>query len=187
VNSVNVRLATKGASNFILKMPPYSKIMFDDLLSREKVLVAENNEVVLGAVAVGHKDISYVPEEWSDEVEHHLNSLACKVSDGWISKLYVFPEHRCQGIATILVKEALDLLKGTTFAEAYAGVNVKNEFGKFSEHVFESNGFKKVGSCICFLNQGTCRGILLEKRLDLASRKKIRLFSRSRQLEFGLF
>jgi GNAT superfamily N-acetyltransferase len=167
-----VRLATRSDFKFLLKMPPYSKIVLDDLLRREEVLVAENNGVVFGAVSIGHQDILYSPEGWSDEVERHLINLAEKISDGWISKLYVFPEYRCHGIATILVKEALSLLKGTKIAEAYAGINVKNEFRKFSEDAFESNGFKRVGSCICFLTQGKCRGTLLKKHLDLESKRK---------------
>jgi GNAT superfamily N-acetyltransferase len=91
--------------------------------------------------------------------------MVSKVSGGWISKLYVFPEYRRQGIGTKLVEEALERLKEKEFTEAYAGIYVKNEFRKVSEHIFEKNGFKRVGFCICFLTNGHCRGVLLEKTI----------------------
>lgn len=157
---------------FLMKMSPYSMSKLDCLSCKEEVLVAESNGVVFGAVSISHKDISYVHGEWKDEFEKCLKNLVSKVSGGWISKLYVFPKYRCQGIATELVKETVERLKENKFAEAYSGINAKNKFRMISEHVFEKNGFKRVGSCICFLNQGNCRGILLKKTIGSSEQKE---------------
>lgn len=160
-----MRLATRGDSKSLLSMPPYLKYRLDCLSCREDVLVAESNRIVCGAVSVSHKDISYVPGEWRDEFEQVLNNLVNSVSGGWISKLYVLPKYRCRGIATELVKEALERLKEKNVTEAYAGINVDNKFREVSEQVFEKNGFKRIGSCICFFTQGNCRGVLLKKTI----------------------
>jgi ribosomal protein S18 acetylase RimI-like enzyme len=146
-------------------MPPYSKSKLDCLSGGEDVLVAESNGVVLGAVSISHKDISCVYGEWRDGFEQCLNNLASKVSGGWTSKLYVFPEYRRQGIGTKLVKEAIERLKKKEFTEAYAGIYVENECRTVSEHIFQKNGFRRVGSCICFLTEGHCRGVLLKKTI----------------------
>jgi GNAT superfamily N-acetyltransferase len=146
-------------------MPPYSLCKLDRLSPREEVLVAESNGVIFGAVSISHKDISYVYGDWKDEFQQFLKNLLSKISGGWISKLYVFPKYRCQGIATELVKEAVERLKENKFTEAYAGINAKSKFRKISENVFKNNGFKRVGSCICFFTQGNCRGVLLKKTI----------------------
>ena len=172
MNSTSVWLATAEDFKSLLEMPPYSKSKIDCLSCRENMLVAENNGVVCGAISVSYKDILYLPGEWSDEFEQHLNSLADKASGGWLSKLYVFQKYRHQGIATKLIKESVDRLKEKKFGEVYAGIYVNNEFREVSEHIFKKIGFERIGSCICFFKIGTCRGILLKKQLDLVNRKR---------------
>lgn len=163
-----MRLASKRDDESLLKMPPYAKskpdcLLSDCLLCRKDILVAESNGVVCGAVSVGHKDILCVYGEWRNGFEQHLDKLTRKVSGGWISKLYVFPEYRYQGIGTKLVEEAVERLREEEFTEAYAGIYIKNKFRKVSEYIFKKNGFKRVGYCICFLANGHCRGVLLKK------------------------
>jgi GNAT superfamily N-acetyltransferase len=153
-------------------MPSYSKSPRDCLSSREDVLVAENDGVVLGAVSVGHKDISCILGKWEDGFEKRPNDLVSKISGAWISKLYVFPEYRYRGVGTKLVREAAEHLKGKKLTEVYAGIYVKNRFRKVSERLFESNGFKSVGSCMCFLAKGHCRGILLRKTISAREGEK---------------
>ena len=157
-----VRLATKNDTESLLKIPQYSKceIVFP---LEEEILVAERDGKVLGAISVGHKDITYVSGEWKESYERHLNTKMEKVSGCWVSKLYVFPEHRRKGIGKKLVKEAVEYLKEKGFTKAYAGIYIKNRFRKTSQRIFERNGFKHFGSCICFLSEGYCRGTLLEK------------------------
>jgi GNAT superfamily N-acetyltransferase len=161
MNSIKVRLATEGDNESLLNMPSYSKNCSGR--RREDVLVAETGGVILGAVSVGHKDISCVLGNWNDGFVKNLSSLVNNVSGAWISKLYVFPEYRCRGIGTRLVREAVEHLKGKKFSEVYAGIYVQNKFRELSEDVFRDNGFESVGSCICFLDKGHCRGILLRK------------------------
>lgn len=171
MNRVNVKLATKKDSTVLLNMPPYSKCGRDCLSCSEDVLVAENSGIIYGAVSISSKDISYVEGEWRDEFEKCPTDFLSMVSGGWISKLYVFQQYRNQGIATELVKNAIARLKEKDFTEAYAGINVKNPFSAVSEHVFKKNGFKRIGSCICFLNPRRCRGILLKKTIGPIEQK----------------
>jgi GNAT superfamily N-acetyltransferase len=128
-------------------------------------LVAENNGVIYGAVSVSSKDILYIKGEWRDEFEKCPNDFSSMVSGGWISKLYIFQKHRHRGVATQLVKQAVARLKEKNFAEVYAGINVKNPLCAVSEQVFKKNGFKRIGSCLCFFNPRRCRGVLLKKIL----------------------
>lgn len=165
MNSVSVRLASGRDEESLLRMPPYLKSKPECLPCREDVLVAENDGAVYGAVSIGRKDILCVHGEWRDRFEQRLNSLVSEVSGGWISKLYVFPEYRRRGVGTKLVEEALERLKEKGFAEAYAGIYVKNKFRKVSERIFKRNGFSRVGSCVCFLADGHCRGVLLKKAM----------------------
>jgi GNAT superfamily N-acetyltransferase len=167
-----VRLATSEDSEVLLKMPPYSNSKLDFLSCRDEVLVAENDGVVYGAVSISRKDISYVDGEWRAEFEQCLHSFISKVSGYWISKLYVFPKYRYQGVATELVKEAIEHLKRKNFSEAYAGINTKNQFRPVSEHVFKKNGFKRIGSCVCFFTSGNCRGVLLKKTIGPIEQKE---------------
>ncbi|MBN1245161.1 GNAT family N-acetyltransferase [Candidatus Bathyarchaeota archaeon] len=173
MNPVTVRLATTKDCESLLKMPPYSNCKFDCLLCSEDVLVAEKNGVVIGAVSISYKDISYVPGERKPEFNGCLNDRVSQVSGVWISKLYILPEYRSQGVATKVTKEAIEYIKKNSFTEAYAGVNTKNMFRKISEHVFEKNGFKKIGSCICFLTQNgqNCAGTLLKKTIKPSEKK----------------
>jgi len=165
ITSMDVRPATKHDEKSLLKMRPYAKCGLGFPCS-EEILLAVNNGKVLGAVSVCHKDISYVYGEWKGGFEQCLNNLIKKVSSGWISKLYVFPEHRHRGIGTKLVEEAVEHLKQKNFNEVYAGIYVKNKFRNVSQHVFEKNGFAKIGSCICPLSKGHCRGTLLKKTIQ---------------------
>ena len=167
MNLINVRLALRKDYEILLKMPPYSKCRRNYTPCSEEVLVAENNGVLYGAVSISSKDISYIKGEWHDEFEKSPTDFVSMVSGGWISKLYVFEEYRHRGVATELVKEAIARLKEKNFAEAYAGINVKNPLKTVSEHVFEKNGFKRIGSCLCFHNPQKCRGILLKKIIEL--------------------
>lgn len=162
-NSISVRLANGQHEAWLLKMPPYAKSKHSCPLCNDDILVAENNGVVYGAVNVSYKDILCVPGRWRTGFEQRLGKLTCKVSGGWISKLYVFPEYRYHGIGTMLVEKALEHLKEKGFTEAYAGIYVKNEFRKESKNIFKTNGFKRIGHCICFLTEGHCRGVLLKK------------------------
>ncbi len=165
MNLVNVRLATRTDSAVLLQMPPYSKCRRDCESCSDDVLVAENNGVIYGAVSISNKDISYIEGEWRADFEKCPTDFLGMVSGGWVSKLYVFQKYRHQGIATKLVEDAIAHLKEKNFAEAYAGINIKNPLSKVSEHVFEKNGFKRIGSCICFFNPRNCRGILLKKTI----------------------
>ena len=160
MSSIIIRLATKHDIESLLRMPPYSRgcIVFP---FEEDILVAERDGDVVGVISVGHRDTDYVSGEWKDSYEHCLNAVLKKVSSCWISKLYVLPEHRCQGIGTTLVKRAVRFLKERGFTEAYASIYIKNEFRETSRRIFEGNGFDEIGSCICRLSQGYCRGTLL--------------------------
>ena len=172
MNSIYVRLGTKKDSEVLLKMPPYSKCRRDCDSCSEEVLVAEKNGVIYGAVSISGKDISYIDGEWRDEFEKCPTNFLSMVSGGWVSKLYVFQDYRNHGVATELVKKAIVRLKEKNFTEAYAGINVKNPFSAVSEHVFEKNGFKRIGSCLCFYNPRRCRGLLLKKLIGPIEQKK---------------
>jgi len=171
MGSIIVRLATKNDAKSLLKIPQYSKceVIFP---FKEEILVAERDGKVLGAVSVGLKDITYISGEWKKSYERYLNTEIDKVSGYWISKLYVFPEHRYQGVGTKLVGEAVKRLGERNFTEAYAGIYIKNEFRNVSRHVFENNGFEKIGSCVCFLASGHCRGTLLRKTIACGKQRE---------------
>jgi len=156
----------------LLKMPPYSKSKPDLLSGGEDILLAENDGKILGAVSVSNKNISCVLGEWKGGFEQCLDNLVWKLSKGWISKLYVFPEHRYQGHGTKLVEEAVKRLGEKNFTEAYAGIYIKNEFRNVSRHVFENNGFEKIGSCVCSVASGHCRGTLLRKTITCGKQRK---------------
>lgn len=169
---MNVRLATKQDVESLQKMPPYSKSMPVLLSGGEDILLAENDGIILGAVSVSNKDISCVLGEWKGGFEQCLENQVWKLSKGWISKLYVFPEYRCQGVGTKLVEEAVRHLKKRNFTEAYAGIYVKNEFKDVSYQVFKNNGFEKIGSCICSLVKGNCRGTLLRRTISSSKERE---------------
>ena len=160
-----VRPVTALDKEPLSKMPPYSRSMADDFSCSEDILVADSNGLVYGAVSVSRKEVSCVSGEWRNDFDQHLPSLT-KVVGGWISKLFVLPEYRHKGIGTRLVEEAIEHARKKEFAEAYAGIYVKNMCRIFSLHIFVKLGFKQVGSCICFLTNGQCRGLLLEKELS---------------------
>jgi len=178
MSSIIVRFATKYDIPSLLKMHPYSKSKIS-FPFEEDILVAERDGKVLGAVSVGHKDVAYASGELSARVVadmhlQHVNAKMPKFSGCWVSKLYVLAEHRCQGIATKLVKESLECMKENGFTEACAGINIKNEMKTVSQHVFEKNGFKKFGSCICPLPKGCCRGVILKKTIRLLGRERMK-------------
>jgi len=168
MDSITVRLATKHDTESLLKIPQYSncEVVFPP---KEEILVAQGDGKVLGVISAGHRDITYISGEWKEKYERHLKTDMEKISGCWISKLYVFPEHRRKGIGTKLIKETVKYLKKKGITEAYAGIYIKNEFRETSHHIFERNGFKKLGSCICLLSQGHCRGTLLKKTINFQS------------------
>ena len=163
MNLVDIRLATRKDCEVLLTMPPYSKCGRNCESCSEDVLIAENNDIIYGAVSISNKDISYIDGEWRADFEKCPTDFLSMVSGGWVSKLYVFQKYRHRGVATELVKQAVANLKEKNFTEAYAGINVKNPLCAVSEHVFEKNGFKRIGSCLCFFNPRRCRGVLLKK------------------------
>jgi len=151
-------------------MPSYAKGYSDGLLfGKDDILVAEMNGVVRGAISVGFKEILCLSGRWRNGFEQQLDTVTTHLSGGWISKLYVFPEYRYQGLGTLLVKKAMEHLEKKGIVDTYAGVYVKNEFRKLSKDIFRKNGFKKYGYCICPLADGFCRGELLR---NIASTKK---------------
>jgi ribosomal protein S18 acetylase RimI-like enzyme len=160
-----VRLATNQDIDSLLKMTSYRNLKCDLLLHKEDVLVAEIDGMIRGAVSVSGKTVSVVYGEWKEGFEPRQENLLQLVSKGWISKLYVFPEYRNQGIGKKLVEEALNLLEKKNFTEAYAGIYVKNESRDISHHIFEKAGFEKIGSCVCLLANGYCRGTLLKRAI----------------------
>ena len=165
--SASVRLADGSSEESLLKMPPYAKRKPDYSSQGEIVLVADGNGVICGAVSISSKDISCVVGKWRSGFEKRLDKLTRTVSGGWISKLYVYPEYRNHGIGTKLVAAAVEHL-GNRCSEVYAGIYVGNEFRKVSEEIFRKSGFKRVGSCICLLSDGHCRGILFKKNVASA-------------------
>jgi len=163
---VTVKLAGGQFDEALLKMPPYAKRKPDDASKSEDVLVAEDNGVICGAVSVGSRGLSCVAGRWKRRYEKDLDKASCRVSGGWISKLYVFPEYRNHGVGTRLIASATERLGERGFSEIYAGIHVRNEFRKVSEDIFRKSGFKRVGSCICPISNGHCRGVLLKKTIS---------------------
>jgi GNAT superfamily N-acetyltransferase len=139
MSPINVRLAIRQDIGSLLEMPPYSKCKCDLPCHGEDVLVAESEGIILGATSVGSKDISFVYGEWKGDFEQCLANLSKEVSKAWISKLYVFPEYRNQGIGTKLVEEALKRIEERNLTEVYAGIHIKNEFKDISAYIFEKN------------------------------------------------
>jgi GNAT superfamily N-acetyltransferase len=164
LESVIVKLAD-GSEESLLKMPPYVKHRPECLSCEEDILVAENKGVTYGAVSVSHKDILYVPGVWRNAFAQRLNDVTRTISGGWVSKLYVLPEYRYHGVGTRLVEEAVKRLGERGFTEAYVGIYVKNDFRAVSKDIFRNLGFKGLGSCICLLKEGYCRGVLLKKTM----------------------
>jgi epoxyqueuosine reductase QueG/GNAT superfamily N-acetyltransferase len=165
-----VKPATKRDIKFLLEMPSYfrSGVAFP---FKEYILIAERDGKVLGAVSVGQRDVSYVPGERKDSSIDPSNTEMQRVSGPWISKLYVFPEYRFQGVGTKLVEESIKYLSKKGFDGAYAGIYIKNKFREVAMQVFKANGFQEIGSCICFLSKGYCQGILLKKMTTSAEVK----------------
>jgi GNAT superfamily N-acetyltransferase len=159
-----VRPAASHDLESLLKIPPYSRggLTFP---FQEEILVAEDDGTILGAVSVCDKEISRVCGEWKDEYERCLNKFE-KVLSHLISKLYVLPPYRYRGVGTKLVEEAVRHVKEKGFKEVYAGIYIGNNFKDISQHIFEKDGFVKIGSCICFLSKGYCRGTLLKKAIS---------------------
>jgi ribosomal protein S18 acetylase RimI-like enzyme len=147
----------------LLEMSPFSKYERNQLVSEEDILVAESGEKILGAISISNKNILLVYGDWKDEFDQCLDSLLKEISGSWISKLYVFPGYRHQGIATKLVKKALKSLELKEVTDVYVGIYIRNEFKEISIHIFEKNGFEKIGSCICPLINGHCRGSAFKK------------------------
>ncbi len=163
MTSVTVRVAKKEDLASLLKMPQYSGVTFP---AKDDILIAQGDGEVLGAVSVSQWRINCLLGEWKDEFrKERLNEVAVPVQGRWISKLYVFPEHRLQGVGTRLVEEAVSFLKDKGCDEVYAGIYIKTKHRETSHHIFEKRGFRKIGSCVCPLPDGYCRGILLKKSL----------------------
>lgn len=165
VNSISFRLANGQCVAPLLKMPPYRSSKLGCKPCIEDVLVAESNGVVYGAINISNREILFVPGTWRNDFARRVNDLAQKVSGGWLSKLFVFPEYRYHGIGAMLVERAVEHLKEKGFSDAYSGIYVRNEFRKESTDIFKINGFKRIGTCICFLPEGHCIGVLLKKAL----------------------
>jgi epoxyqueuosine reductase QueG/GNAT superfamily N-acetyltransferase len=159
-----VRPATKRDIKLLLEMPSYSRSGVA-LPFEEYILVAERDGKVIGAVSIGQKEVSYICRERKDSSIDPSNTEMQKVSGPWISKLYVFPEYRFQGVGTKLIEESIKYLSEKKFDEAYAGIYIKNKFREVSIQVFKTNGFQEIGSCICSLSKGYCRGTLLKKSI----------------------
>jgi epoxyqueuosine reductase QueG/GNAT superfamily N-acetyltransferase len=165
ISKITVRPATKYDINSILEMPSYSRasVAFP---FKEDILVAERDGKVLGAVSIGHKNIAYVCGERKNSCKQSLDIEMQRVSGPWISKLFVFPEHRYQGIGTKLIEESVRYLKDKGSSEVYAGIHTRNVFREVSHQVFKDNGFREIGSCICPLPDGYCQGALLKKTIE---------------------
>lgn len=160
-----LRPATKYDLESLLEMTPYynGKIIYP---FEEDIFVAENDGRVLGAISIGHRDVAFVPRDRKEDHGQQSNVKMEEVSGCWISKLYVFPEHRGKGIGTRLVKETVEYLRERGFTEAYAAINAKNRFREVSKHIFEENDFEILGSCFCISSKGNCQGTLLRKTLE---------------------
>jgi len=158
-----IRPAVRNDAKSLLEIPSYSKC--DSVLAFEDVFVAERDGKVVGAVSIGHKEITYISGDWKDAGKQPLDAEMQKISGPWISKLFVFPEYRYQGIGTKLVEETIKHLRNKGATEAYAGIYIKNAFREVSREIFKDNGFKEIGSCICLLQEGYCQGTLLKKTI----------------------
>ena len=145
----------------LLKIPQYSQVSYP---YEEDILVAESNAEILGAVSVGQWNITCVLGKWTNNHEN-LNGIAERIRGPWISKLYVFPEYRLQGIGTKLLEGAVEFQKSKGSKEVYSGIYIRNRSRPISPHIFDKCGFKEIGSCICPLPKGYCRGTLLKKNL----------------------
>lgn len=167
-NMLEVRVAKRKDCKFLHKMPPYSEYNFKSY-PENIVLVAETDEGIVGAVTIGQKEIFYSSslEPEKTGLRSSANTMVPKTCSRWISKLFVFPEHRCHGTGTQLVAAAVQLLRDKAYKEAYSGVNVENECREVSERIFLHNGFEKIGYCNCLLPQKSCRGTLFKKTLKL--------------------
>lgn len=162
--STTVRLATENDVKSLCEMRSYSEHC-NSLPLEEEILVAEAAGEVLGAVSVGRKEIAYFSKESRSSSKQPTLSEVQKFSGPWISKLFVLPEYRYHGIGTKLVREAVKHLERRGFTEVYAGVYIKNAHREVSLELFKDNGFQDVGSCVCFLSEGHCRGTLLNKSI----------------------
>lgn len=167
MSSVTVRSAVGNDLNCLSKISSYfkGKIAFP---LKEEILVAEGDGKVLGAVSLSQREIGYVTREMQGSRGQLSESSLRKVNGFWISKLFVFPEYRFQGIGTRLVGAAVENLKEKGITEAYAGIYIKSASREVSQRIFRHNGFKEAGSCICFLSQGYCEGTLLKRQIESA-------------------
>jgi epoxyqueuosine reductase QueG/GNAT superfamily N-acetyltransferase len=165
MDSVTVRSATGNDLACLSRMPSYSK---SDLAFpfKEEILIAERDGRILGAVSIGQREIGYVTREMQNCCAQLSEASLQKVRGSWVSKLFVFPEYRFQGIGTRLVGAAVEYLKEKGCTQVYAGIYSKNTFLKVSQQLFKDNGFEKIGSCVCQLSQGYCDGTLLKRTLE---------------------
>jgi GNAT superfamily N-acetyltransferase len=161
--SIIVRIAGQNDTVSLQEMPPYRNAK--DTFLENEILIAESDGKVVGAVTISQRDISFITGKWKNSNEQILKDLIEKVVGLWISRFYVFPEHRHKGVGTTLLKEAVRYLTERGATTAYAGIYVKNVFRKSTCRIFKKLGFKKIGSCICFIPEGYCRGTLLKKQL----------------------
>ena len=164
IYSMIVRPAEQNDTSSLQEMPPYSKarIAFP---FKEDILIAESDGKVFGAVTISQRNISFMSGKWKNSNEQYLNDLIQEVAGVWISRLYVFPEHRHKGVGTKLLKETIRYLKEKDATTVYAGIYAKNLFRESTNRIFKKLGFKRIGSCICFIPEGYCRGTLLKKQL----------------------
>lgn len=165
MTKISVRQATCQDTNYLSEVPPYSRCKHDYPVHGEDIFIAEREGKILGAISVSNKNILVVYGDWKDDFEPCLSSLQKEFSGPWISKLYVFPEYRRHRIGTKLVEKACKSLEQKCATEVYAGIYIKNESREISTRILEDHGFKKIGSCICPLENGYCRGSLFRKNL----------------------
>jgi len=170
--SIIVRAAAQNDANSLQEMPPYSKAAvafpFED-----EILIAESNGKVIGAVTISHREISFIPGKWKNSNAQFINDLIQKVVGTWIYRLYIFPEYRHKGVGTTLLKESVSCQKERGASTIYAGIQAENFFRKHTYRMFKKIGFAKIGSCICFIPEGYCRGTLLKKQLTRSKLEKM--------------
>ena len=162
---ITVRPACEYDTSSLLEMPPYSRGSVI-LPFKEDILVAEANGKLIGAISIGHKDITYATGKITSSTSCFSDDRIVemrRISGPWISKLFVLPEYRFQGTGKKLVQETVKFLRDKGFSEAYVGIHIKNPFREISCQVFRDVGFREIGSCICPLPNGYCHGALLER------------------------
>lgn len=58
----------------------------------------------------------------------------------WINAVYILPNKRKQGIASMLIKEAVDIATKTSYNELYVYTNIPDLYSKLDWEIIETNG-----------------------------------------------